>query len=130
MLSIGAKAIALGDSTWNRCSGPSFPPSTENRTRTGSSVAAVEDHQVVAAIAIEIDGTEHPRVARGVGEPLGLAELSLGVLVDEHQLVRLQQGQVGLAVAVQVAYRQSGAALDGLTRVDPLGLVEFAARHR
>jgi len=69
---------------------------------------------------------EHSRVARGVGEPLGLAELAPLTLVNQHQLVRGEQGEVIAPVPVQVAHRQGRSTLDGLARVDSPGAAEDA----
>ena len=120
--SIGAKATARGASTANRCSGPSFPPGPEKRTRTGSSGVLSRRTRSSPAVAVEVHRAEHPRAAGGVGEPLGLAELPLVLLLHQDQFVGSEQGDIVLAVAVEVADGQRQPPLDDLAGVDALGV--------
>ncbi len=84
----------------------------------------VEQHQVVAAVAVEIGDLEHGGTGPRVRQSLWFAQASLFSLQDDDHLLGAEQGQVVAAVAVQVADRQGIGILDGLARVDPQGIAE------
>ena len=70
--------------------------------------ATVQDHQVVAAVAVQVGGAELHGPDAGVGEALRL-EAQLGLQEDAHApgalLRRARERQVEAAVAVEVAGR-------------------------
>ncbi len=90
---------------------------------------AVEDHQVVATIPVEVHGFEDLRIGCGVRQGARARRAFPFPLVDDLDLIRLEQGEVGTTVPVEVADGQRVRVLDGLPRVEPFDIRVAPGRH-
>ena len=109
----------------NRSSGPRCPPARETNAN-GVVGTAVEQDEVVAAVAIHVDRFDHPGVLStcAASVPVRLAYPS--ALEDRDDFTLGQQSEVVAAVAIEVADGKGTRGFNRLAGVDLLGFAKLA----
>ena len=124
--SICPNAIARGHLQGEPLLGPELLLVGREPDVDGVVALGVDDHQVLGAVAVQVDGLDQPGIAGGVRHALGLAQAPGRGLIDEDQFLLRQQGQVVAAVLVEVAHGQCRRPLNGVAGIDLLGTAEPA----